>query len=71
MTAEDQHRQYLRQEYMGRINRVIYHFESNLDGNLKLYTLEGVANFFPLSLSPNFQRHRWRNPQSVYPANPS
>ena len=47
MTAEDQHRQYLRQEYMGRINRVIDHIESNLDGNLKLDTLAGVANFSP------------------------
>jgi AraC family transcriptional regulator len=47
MTSDDERRQYLRQEYMARINRVIDHIELNLDSPLKLETLAGVANFSP------------------------
>ena len=40
----DQHA-YLRQEYTSRINRVIDYLEANIDGDLSLETLSGVANF--------------------------
>ena len=36
---------YLRQEYTSRINRVIDYLEANIDGDLSLETLSGVANF--------------------------
>lgn len=40
-------KEYLRQEYLGRINRVIDFIESNIDAPLSLETLAGVANFSP------------------------
>ena len=39
MATDDNRRQYLRQEYMARINRVIDHIELNLDHPLKLESL--------------------------------
>jgi AraC family transcriptional regulator len=36
---------YLRQEYTYRINRVIDYLEANIDDDLSLETLSGVANF--------------------------
>ncbi len=40
-------KEYLRQEYLGRINRVIDFIESNIDAPLSLETLARVANFSP------------------------
>ncbi len=39
--------QFLREEYLSRINRVIDFIERNLDGELQLRTLSKVANFSP------------------------
>ena len=36
---------YLRQEYAFRINRVIDYIEANIDVDLSLETLSGIANF--------------------------
>jgi AraC family transcriptional regulator len=47
MATDEERRQYLRQEYMARINRVIDHIDLNLDHSLKLESLAGVANFSP------------------------
>jgi AraC family transcriptional regulator len=38
---------YLREEYIARINRVMDYIESNIDGELSLGVLAGVANFSP------------------------
>lgn len=45
--AEADRRRFLRQEYVARINRVMDHVEANLDGDLSLKTLAGVAGFSP------------------------
>ena len=47
MTSNNGRRQYLRQEYMARINCVIDHIERHLDHSLRLESLAGVANFSP------------------------
>jgi len=44
MENEDR-KEYLRQEYISRINRVLDYIEHNLDQDLSLETLAGVANF--------------------------
>jgi AraC family transcriptional regulator len=41
----DPQKDFLRQEYIGRINKVIDYIDSNLDKELKLETLADVANF--------------------------
>ena len=35
----------MREEYVSRINRIIDYIESNLDQDLSLETLAGIANF--------------------------
>lgn len=44
---DDSYQKFLRQEYTARINRVIDHIGANLDQELSLETLAGVANFSP------------------------
>lgn len=44
---DDSHQKFLRQEYTARINRVIDYIGANLDRDLNLETLAGVANFSP------------------------
>lgn len=45
--AEKDRKRYLREEYISRINRVIDYIEKNIDGDLSLERLSGIANFSP------------------------
>jgi AraC-like DNA-binding protein len=42
---DERQKKYLREEYIGRNNRVIDYTEKNIDKDLSLETLAGVANF--------------------------
>jgi AraC family transcriptional regulator len=43
--TDDKQKQFLRKEYIGRINRVIDYIDNNLDEELKLEKLADIANF--------------------------
>lgn len=45
--VDDSHQKFLRQEYTARINRVMDYIGANLDQEISLETLAGVANFSP------------------------
>jgi hypothetical protein len=46
--------------YTQRFNAVLAYIDANLEGDLSVKTLSGVANFSAFSLPPTVHRVRWR-----------